>query len=124
MTNFPQQQFVNLHGQPITAIAAAPKRSSRPAAIREPKHKGFLAVGYSPEQLRQARSEHERVVERAADAGAPPVAPFDAEAYMRRAAPARIRSKPYEVPAAAHEACVLAARAGWLNCRVEQVVTK
>lgn len=124
MTNFPPQQFVNLHGQPIAAIAAAPKRSSRRAANQEPKHKGFAAVGYSPEQIRRARAEHARVADRAIAAGAPPVAPFDADAYMRRAVPVRIRSKPYEVPAAAHEACALATRSGWLNCRVEPVITK
>lgn len=124
MTNSPPQQFVNLHGQPITVMAGAPKRQSKPAAMREPKHKGFLAVGYSPEQLRRARAEHEQVAKRAEGAAAPPVAPFDADAYMRRAAPLRIRSKPYSMPAAAADACALAALAGWLNCRVEPLISK
>lgn len=124
MSNYPPQQFVNLHGQPITATQGAARRSSRSSAIREPKHKGFAAVGYSPVQLSNARAEHERMVERAIASGAPAPAPWSAESYMRRHPGTRIRRAPYSVPSAAQEACDLAVRYGWLNCRVEPVITK
>lgn len=124
MSNFPPQQFINLHGHPVAVTGSLRRRAPRSATVRELKHKGFAAVGYSPQQLQQAKAEHERVAERARLAGSPPVADFDAGAFMRRAAPARIRRTPYSIPQAAQDACDLATRYGWLNCRVEPIITK
>lgn len=124
MSISPAQEYVNLHGQPVAVTKSAPRRAPRSATIREPKHKGFAAVGYSPQQLQQAKAEHERVAERARLSGSPPIADFDEASYMRRAAPARIRRTPYSIPQAAQDACDLATRYGWLNCRVEPIITK
>lgn len=124
MSSFSSQQFVNLHGQPVAVTEPSRKRVSRSATVREPRHKGFAAVGYSPQQLQQAKAEHERVAERARLSGAPPVADFDAAAFMRRASPIRIRRTPYSIPQAAQDACDLATRYGWLNCCVEPIITK
>jgi len=117
-----KMSYVNFRGEPITEVRKAPR--ARPSLDRGPRHKGWLAVGFSPEHLVQAERDHAAASERARAAGAPPLPPFSAEAYMRRSKPGRIRSKPYELTSAAHEACRIAERSGWLNCSVQEMTSR
>lgn len=101
--------YVNIHGQVINPEAGAAKAKPRVAATRDSYHKGFLAVGFSPAQLERAKSEHERQATGK---------PFIEAAYMAKAKPTKIRSKPYEVAEAAQQAVTMAEKSGWKNCRV------
>lgn len=115
-----QLQYVNIHGQPITHL----KRVTRPrqSASDAPRHMGWRAVGFSPEQILKAREDHERAANAAEAAGSRGLAPFDEDRYMRTSKPQAIRSKPYSLLDAAEIACQLATKAGWRNCRPEEVI--
>jgi hypothetical protein len=117
-------EYVNVLGEPIDPSALSRKARGKAAGPRQPLHKGWLALGYSPEQIRRAQLEHAQSAERAVAAGAPPMPQFNAQSYMRRSAPSRITSRPYSVPAAAHEACLLAEKAGWLGCHTRELVSR
>lgn len=108
--------FVNAEGKPldIEAMKAAVKRKSRPQSS-EAYHKGWSASGFPPQQLVDAKLEHERKVSAAA-AGGRRLLPWDEARYMRDARPTKVRSKPYDTLAAAQAACELAERTGWKGC--------
>lgn len=107
-------QFVNIHGQPIVGISSAStpaKKSSRAQA--DSFHKGWRVVGFSPEQLAEAKLDHEKSIAAARAAGNEPPKPWDEALYMRQAKPRKVRSKPYEIHEAALECKALAERGGW-----------
>jgi hypothetical protein len=79
---------------------------------------GWIAVGFSPARLEEERLAHEKRVQAAIDAGQPVPAPWNEDAFMRRAKPTPLRSLPFEVKSAADEVCALAGRMGWKGCYV------
>ena len=109
-------QFVNASGNPldIEAMRKATKKKSRPPST-EAYHKGWLAAGFPPQRLIDAKIEHDRKVGAAAAADRR-LLPWDEGRYMRDAKPTKVRSKPYDTLAAAKAACELAERAGWKGC--------
>jgi uncharacterized protein with LGFP repeats len=113
--------FVNVHGQTVDveALKKAAKAKSRPRSD-DAFHKGWLATGFPPQQLEDARKEHLKKVAAAAETGRT-LLPWDEGRYMRDAKPTKIRSKPYGTAAAASDACDLAARTGWLNCAWSEI---
>jgi hypothetical protein len=132
--------YVNHKGEPINPAALAHKYA-KPKVMRDSPLKrtddrgvakvsdGFLVTGFSPEQLEHARKSHETDIELANAHNAqnptkpvdvPP--PWDEDAYMRKAKPKRLRSKPYAIASAADQCAELARKAGWKNVRVEEVM--
>lgn len=113
--------FVNIHGQPLVADGgpsfkrrAPPKaapRAVQPDASPSGKHMGWAATGFSPDQLRAARIEHERLGK-----------DFNEEAYMNGAQPKKARPQPYSVPSAAQQCADMLLKAGWKRVRVVEVV--
>lgn len=114
-------EFVNAAGKPldIEALKAAAKKRSRPKSD-DSYHKGWIAAGFPPQQLLDARIEHERKAERAAETGRRAL-PWDESRYMRDAKPTKVRSKPYDTIAAARAAVELAERTGWKGCAWSEV---
>ena len=117
-------QYTNYLGQTIDTEAQQRRPRSSASAQKAPAHKGWLALGYSPDQLQRAEIEHAQAAARAAGLGAPAMPPFRADAYMRRAAPSRIRSRAYEVHSAAQEACRIAERIGWVGCHTRELISR
>jgi len=109
-------QFVNSSGKPldIKAMQDAARRKARPQSS-EAYHKGWLASGFPPQRLIDAKIEHERKVSDAAAVGRR-MLPWDEGRYMRDSKPTKVRSRPYDTLAAAMEACALAERTGWRGC--------
>lgn len=101
--------YVNIHGEVINPAAGAAKAKPKASRSSDSYHKGFMATGFSPEQLERARIEHEKQATGK---------PFIEAAYMAKARPTKIRSKPYEIAEAASQAVAMAEKSGWKNCRV------
>lgn len=112
-------QFCNINGDPISLAFAANVRLKKSSP--EAYHKGWRVVGYSPEQLLQARNNHVVEVDAAKAAGLPHPGPFDEDSFMRKTAPRKVRPAPYPLREAADQCADLARRAGWKNVRVEPV---
>ncbi len=104
--------FVNLRGEPL-AVTPGKAIKKVSAGFAESYHKGWVVVGYSPDQLAEARRQHAVASAAAVKSGGPSHAPFDEVAYMRAAKPRKVRSKPYEIFEAAEACADLARRAGW-----------
>lgn len=111
--------FVNIHGQPIAVDASAKKKPppKKSSGSREAEHKGWLAVGYSPTQLADARREHEAAEAKSKEAPKP----FNEDSFMRLHKPEKIHKKPYFSNEAALTACGLAEKSGWKNCHTRAV---
>lgn len=114
-------EYINASGEPldIEAMKKAAKKQSRPSS-NDSFHKGWVATGFPPRQLAEARLEHERKAASAAATGRK-ILPWDEARYMRDTKPSKVRSQPYGTAAAAREACELAARAGWKGCTSSEV---
>ena len=112
--------YVNAHGQPIdvAALKVAAKTKSRPRSD-EPFHKGWLAAGFPPQQLVDAKADHQKKVGAAAESGRS-ILPWDEARYMRDAKPTKIRSKPYNTRPSAADACALAEQTGWKSCAYQE----
>lgn len=107
--------YVNINGAAIDFGKPAKRVVKRKAATREAEHRGFLAVGFSPQQFEAARKAHEAAREEARKTGAREMPPFSVVEFMRKSKPLKI-SKPFGVAEAAEECCRLAERAGWIGC--------
>lgn len=114
-------EYVNASGQPlnIEAMKASAKKKSRPR-VDEAYHKGWLATGFPPQRLVDAKIEHDRKAAEAAATGRR-LLPWDESRYMRDAKPTKVRSKPYDTQAAASAACELAERTGWKSCTYTEI---
>lgn len=113
-------KFVNIHGQEVdlgAAARSAPKRKPS-SSLADSYHKGWLALGYSPDQMAEGRRRYDEDSARLAAAGRPQPE-WSEQWFFRHNKPLRIRHKPYEVRSAAEAAVALAERAGWRGCRVE-----
>lgn len=114
-------QFVNIHGRPVDTTPV--KQAAKSKATQDEAHKGYLAVGYSPEQIEAGRVAHEAEISAAIANKRVPPQPWSVEAFMRKTKPRKIRTQPYFILDAAKQACVMAAKQlGWINCRVEPVI--
>lgn len=99
-------EYVNVNGttillEDIETVKRPPKE------MKGPRHLGWAAIGVSPERVKQEQNEM-KALKKA----------FDLEAFLRKATPKPIRSKPYNHPDSAAVACTIARKAGWLNCHV------
>lgn len=113
--------FVNIHGQPIDLASLQTKRATKTTSARESTHKGFQAVGYSPEQIAEARLNHKRDSEFRVSGGRTPLPEFSVDSYARKAKPKKIE-KPKATREAAATACAIAERAGWVKTSVVELV--
>ena len=126
-------QFVNLHGDAITAskidamrTAGIEMEKARRAAARhtDPTHKGWRVVGIPPGLLEAAKAEHKSIVEKAREAGLPGDKPFDEGEWLRKQRRQAVRSKPYVLHEAARQCADLANKQGWLEVRVNELTSK
>lgn len=111
--------YVNYRGEEIGLIdhGRAPKAKKEGRSF----HSGWRVQGIPPGALEEARKEHHSDASLARMAGKP-VKEWDEEHWLMNAKRKPVRSKPYEVPAAAEECKRMAQAAGWL--RVEIVEPK
>ena len=79
---------------------------------------GWLAVGFAPTTLEQARLKHERRVAAAQATNSPAPGNWNPESYMRNASPDLIRAAPFASKSAAEDAVRVATRCGWRGCYV------
>lgn len=74
-------------------------------------HRGYVAEGYAPGVVEEARRNAEKI---RADS-------WNEAAWKARHKPKRVRSKPYEVASAAEACAELARRAGWTDVRIAEL---
>lgn len=109
-------EYVNYKGE-VVKVEAGGKKPKAPAKPKtgEITHKGFFAVGFSPDQIEEGRRIYEAERELAASNGRS-MPPFNEESFMRVAKPRKIRTQPYATQSAAVHAGELAEKtAGWKN---------
>ncbi|WOB06534.1 hypothetical protein [Piscinibacter gummiphilus] len=104
-------QFVNIHGQPIAAgsLGGGHVAAKKSKATPDSYHKGWKVVGFSPEQLAEARAKYVSTDGK----------PFDEVTFMRTNKPVRASKKPYVIHDAAELFKAMLERQGW---KVVQVV--
>lgn len=110
--------FVNIHGQRVdtTKRVPLPKRTSTAAAEF---HKGFAVEGIPPGALESAREAHNCERATAIREGAKRIPDeWNELTWLAKAKAKRVRTKPYEVPAAAMLCKELAEKMGWLRVTV------
>ena len=112
--------FVNIHGKPLDIASLATKKVGKVAAPKESQHKGFQAVGYSPEQTEEAKRRHKADSEFEVQHGRPPLQPFSIDSYTRFSKPKKIE-KPKATHEAAYLVCQIAERAGWAKTSVVEL---
>ena len=125
--------FVNLHGNPISqtkiaamrAAGAEAERARRLAAKPAKKsHTGWRVVGIPPGLLEAAQAEHSAVAEKAREAGFAGDTPFNQDEWLRKQRRQAVRSKPYILREAAVQCADLAAKAGWIEVRIDELTSK
>lgn len=125
--------FVNLHGEEITQTKMAAMRAAGVTAERarrlaakptEKSHKGWRVTGIPPGKLEDAIASHERLRELAVKTGGKPIEPFSEDAWLRKQRRSAVRSKPYNLQAAAHQCAELATKGGWVDVRVTELASK
>lgn len=112
--------YTNIHGETINLSSLQTPKRPKVSKPSQSHHKGFRAMGFSPEQVADARTKHEQDVRLAKDFGREPPGPFDLDSWMRRAKPVRI-GKPFATRDAAQAACDLAAKQGWLKTITQEL---
>lgn len=134
-----RMSYVNHKGEPVCPAALA-HQQAKPKQTRGTLKRtddrsvakvseGFLVTGFSPEHLAQGERDHAIAVDLAHSHNAhnptKPVAvpgPWSEEAYMRKAKPKRVRTRPYEIASAADQCAEMAKKAGWKGVRIEEVL--
>jgi hypothetical protein len=106
-------QFVNLKGEPIAISPGKPAKKAKGAAP-DSYHKGWHVVGFSPQQLAEARHLYEK---------SPPSdgKPFDEGSFMRTSKPIKVQSAPFVIHESAEVCAELARKQGW---KLVQLVAK
>ncbi len=112
-------QFVNIHGEPVGTSGPEIKRKRRDQP--DSFHNGWRVVGIPPGELEAARDSHERVTRFAQTSGGRMPKPWDEAHWLMNARKKAVRSKPYEVPAAAQSCAALAEKSGWLRVEVVEL---
>ena len=112
--------FVNIHGKPLDIASLTTEKVGKAAAPKESQHKGFQAVGYSPEQIEEAKRKHKADSDFEVQHGRPPLQPFSIDSYTRSSRPKKIE-KPKATHEAAYLACQIAERAGWIKTSVVEL---
>lgn len=87
-------------------------------------HKGWRVTGIKPGLLEKARAEHASLQASARKVGGKEIADFDEAAWQRRAKRTPVRSKPYNLNDAANQCAALAAKAGWIDVRIQEIKTE
>lgn len=109
-------KFTNINGVPldINRMKADAPKKVRKAEAPGSYHKGFRVVGLPPGTTEEARiaNEKARVMVAMCGTGRMP-APWDAATFQMNAKKKAIRTKAYELRAAADECAALAVKAGW-----------
>lgn len=119
--------YVDIHGRtfllPDKAAKSRRPTGSRTTGDAEKRHLGYIVTGYPPDMVAEAKAAREAEIKAAVAAGRLPPDPWDVEAWMRTAKPKKVRSKPYEVAAAAAECAAMAEfKAGWIGVRWEPLL--
>lgn len=112
--------FVNIHGKPLDIANLTTKKVGKVAMPKESQHKGFQAVGYSPEQIAEAQRKHKADSDFEVQHGRPPLQPFSIDSYTRSSRPKKIE-KPKATHDAALTACQIAERSGWIKTSVVEL---
>lgn len=103
--------YVNPDGKPIDvgAMPPAPPRPRKDAS--RVYHKGWVAVGVSPERVEEAKAEAKRLQQ----------TPIDTLAWIAKAKAKRVHPKPFDTWAAARHAADVALRCGWHRVEVVEL---
>lgn len=126
-------QYVNLDGFPVHVpdvrkkVSTAPKRSAP-----DQFHKGFRVEGHPPGAMQAAQASREQAFaewqaltddekRKRRFAGMREPKPWDEAVWLAKTKVKPVRSKPYELPAAADECAALAIKAGWLRVLVRPI---
>ena len=113
-------QFVNIHGDPVDIENLTTKKVGKVLMPKESYHKGFQAVGFSPEQLAEAERKHKADSDFEVQHGRQPLPPFSIDVYTRTAKPKKIE-KPKSTRDGAYGICQLAERYGWIKTSVVEL---
>jgi hypothetical protein len=108
-------QFVNHRGEPMEMGPTSKAPVKKAPLTNSSFHKGWDVLGFSPEQIAEARRLHDTAP---VDDGHERK-PFDEAAYLRNSKPRKARSKPYGVLEAAEQCAVLMRKAGWKIVQVQ-----
>ncbi len=113
-----------------TIVALAPKRKAKQKdGAPQVFHKGYRVVGHAPgslekahnlnvEEWRRWNSHDANQRARAIKDGRRPPPMWDEEQWRLRTKKTAVRTKPYEIAAAADECAELARKQGWLDVQV------
>jgi hypothetical protein len=127
---------VKINGRVVSAdalLASAPKRKAKPKAeAPAASHKGYRVVGHYPGELEDARkfnaSEWARWNSHTPEArsealkkGKRPPPMWDEQQWRLHTKKTAVRSRPYEISAAADQCAELARKVGWLDVEVLEV---
>lgn len=113
--------FVNHLGETVSIerlAAQAPKKKARPQ--KDSFHNGWRVQGIPPGALEDARKAADAEAAHARRQGQEPKA-WDEQHWLMNAKRKPVRSKPYEIPAAAEECRRLAQAAGWLRVEIVEL---
>lgn len=117
-------QFTNYLGNTLPnqiALKQYSKAKPRPKAEEKSFHKGWKVMGIPPGALEEARAANKRLQDMAAKAGGREIKEFDEAHWLQNHKGKAVRAKPYEIESSASQCAELAAKAGWLRVRIEEV---
>jgi hypothetical protein len=131
-----EMQFM-IGGELLTADALkriTPKSPKRPKASSVPEtvHRGWRVLGHPPGAMESAQAWRESEIARwlrmsesdnkaAKGRGEREPKPWDEAEWRRTTTKKAVRSKPYEIPAAAEACAELASRVGWIDIETRAI---
>ena len=104
--------YVNIFGQPIDLRAISTVLHTKKSAPAEPKHKGFIVTGVSPDQIAEAKEQHSKRGE-----------VFNEAEWIRNAKPQKLTKKPFETNDGASTCQSLAERHGWVRVTIRALTS-
>lgn len=116
--------YVNHLGEPVSLDRLSFEASQRPKRQKKEQpesfHNGWRVQGIPPGELESARDLHQREAAFAREQGKQPK-DWDQQHWLMNAKRKAVRTKPYEVPAAAEECKRMAEKAGWLQVEIVEL---
>lgn len=110
--------FVNINGHRVDTdkrVKLEKRISNAPSEF----HKGYAVEGFQPGVFDAARATYIKAREVAISEGAKKIPEeWSERAWLAKAKPKRVRTKPYELHQAATECKALAEKAGWTHVEV------
>lgn len=120
MTKFLPSELVNVYGQPWSPSPESLACPIKKAFERGEYHKGWRVVGLPPGSEDDAREMYATKL-RLAESEGRTIGEFELATWLSKLRLRPVRSKPYEIRAAADRCRDLAERAGWINVEVQEI---